>query len=376
MKSNIIIKSILAGATVTLLAACGGQAVDKKTELENLKKDQASLKEKIAKLEAELALTDTTKKAKGKNVAISEMQQSAFVHYIEVQAKVEGDEDVSISPETMGTVTAVLVKAGDKVSKGQLLATLDDKIMKQSMAAMQTQLDLATTLYNKQKNLWDQKIGSEVQYLSSKTQKEALENQLATVREQWQLTRMTSPINGTVDEVDIKVGQGVAPGMPVMRVVNLNDLKVRGEIAEAYISTVKTGNDVVVVFPDRNKEIQSKLSYAGRAINKLNRTFNVEVRLTPKDGEFNPNMIAVLKIADYKNAGAYTVPVGAVMKSSEGEFVFVAMSEGKNTVATRKVVTTGMSYNGTIEIKGGLSDGDKVVTTGFQNLVEGDLISL
>lgn len=376
MKSNIIIKSILAGATVTFLVACGGQAVDKKTELDNLKKDQASLKEKIAKLEAELALTDTAKKAKGKNVAISEMQQSPFTHYIEVQAKVEGDEDVSISPETMGTVTAVLVKAGDKVSKGQLLATLDDKIMKQSMATMQTQLDLATTLYNKQKNLWDQKIGSEVQYLSSKTQKEALENQLATVREQWQLTRMTSPINGTVDEVDIKVGQGVAPGMPVMRVVNLNDLKVRGEIAEAYISTVKTGNDVVVFFPDRNKEIQSKLSYAGRAINKLNRTFNVEVRLTPKDGELNPNMIAVLKIADYKNAGAYTVPVGAVMKSSEGEFVFVAMSEGKNTVAKRKAVTTGMSYNGTIEIKGGLSDGDKVVTTGFQNLVEGDLISL
>lgn len=354
-----------------LIASCGGNG-DKKTQLEQLKKQQADLKEQIQKLEQELSAGDSTAKPKSKMVTVTSMEPQLFAHYIEVQAKVEGDEDVLVSAESMGAVTTISIKAGDKVSKGQVMATMDDRTIRQSMESLKSQLDLATTVYNKQKNLWDQKIGSEMQFLNAKTQKESLERQVGAIQDQWDLTRIKSPINGIVDEVKIKVGQTMAPGMPAVRVVNLNDLKVKGEVAEAYIGLVNKGNDVKIYFPDAGKEVDAKLDYSGKAINSLNRTFNVEVRLNPSMGQYHPNQVAVLKIADYKNQKAMVVPVGAVLKSSEGEYVFIADASGK---VKRKIVKSGKVYNGNSEITEGITSGDKVVTFGYQNLVDGDLIA-
>lgn len=362
--------------TAVIVSCSKSGSTDKKSELENLKKQQAELKEKISKLESELALTDSAKDAKGKMVAVTDMQPKSFLHYIEVQAKVEGNEDVNLSAEMPGTVTAVLVKAGDHVSKGQVLATLDDRAMRQQLDGMKAQMDMAVTMYNRQKNLWDQKIGSEMQFIQARTQKESMEKQYGALQDQWDMTRIKSPINGTVDEVSIKVGAAAAPGFTAVRVVNLSDLKVKGEIAESFISKVKDGNDVVLYFPDEGKEVKTKLSYAGQAINKLNRTFNVEVRLNPKDGNFHPNQVCVLKIADYSTLKALVVPVGAVQKSSDGEFVFIASSENGKTVAKRKTVQSGITYNGLTEIKSGLTPGDKVITLGYQNVVEGDPVKL
>jgi len=352
-------------------------AGDKTNELESLKKQQTELKEKITKLEADIAKTDTSKTdEKSKIVSATEMMPQTFTHFIEVQAKVEGDEDVTLSAEMPGTVTAVLVRPGDKVTKGQVLATLDDRAVHQQLEALNAQKEMAVTMYNRQKNLWDQKIGSEVQFIQAKTQKESMEKQYASLQEQWNMTRIKSPINGTVDVVNIKIGSAVAPGFPSVRVVNLTNMKVKAEVAESYISKVKRGNDVVIFFPDLNKEIKTKLDYSGQAINTLNRTFNVEVRLSPKDGEFHPNQVAVLKIADYTAPNVYIVPVGAVQKSTDGEFIYIAMNENGKTVAKRKTVASGMTYNGLAEIKSGLSPGDKVITTGYQNVIEGDLIKL
>lgn len=367
--------------TLVLIAAVAiacnkSGSTDKKSELENLKKQQAELKDKIAKLEAEMMLTDSSGNSKGKMVAVTAVQPKQFMHYIEVQAKVEGDEDVNLSPEMPGTVTAVLVRAGDHVIKGQVLATLEDKALRQQVDAMKSQMDMAVTMFNRQKNLWDQKIGSEVQFIQAKTQKESMEKQYAAIQEQWDMTRIKSPINGTVDEVDIKVGSSAAPGFTAMRVVNLSSLKVKGEIAESFISKVKNGNEVILFFPDDGKEVKTKLSYAGQAINKLNRTFNVEVRLNPKDGSFHPNQVCVLKIADYSTPNAFIVPVGAVQRSSDGEFVYVTATENGKTVAKRKTVESGITYNGMTEIKGGLTTGDQVITLGYQNVVEGDPVKL
>ncbi len=369
-----IITFVLVAAVVASCSKSG--STDKKTELESLKKQQAELKDKIIKLEAEVALTDTSKDTKGKMVAVTDMQPKPFMHYIEVQAKIEGDEDVNVAAEMPGTVTDVLVKAGDHVSKGQVLATLDDRAVRQQVDAMKSQVDMAVTMYNRQKNLWDQKIGSEVQFIQAKTQKESMEKQYAGLQEQWDMTRIKSPINGTVDEVSIKVGSASAPGFPAVRVVNLTSLKVKGEVAESFISKVKDGNDVVVSFPDEGKEVKTKLSYSGQAINKLNRTFNVEVRLNAKDGDFHPNQVCVLKIADYTSSNAFVVPVGAVQKSSDGEFVYIASSENGKTVAMRKQVQSGVTYNGLTEIKSGLASGDQVITLGYQNVIEGDAIKL
>ena len=299
-----------------------------------------------------------------------------FTHYIEVQAKVDGDEDVTLSAEMPGTVTSVLVKAGDKVSTGQVLATLEDRAIRQQVEAMKAQMDMAVTMFNRQKNLWDQKIGSEVQFIQSWTQKEAMERQYASLQEQWDMTRIKSPINGTVDVVSIKIGSAVAPGYPSIRVVNLSSMKVKAEIAESYISKVKSGCDAIIFFPDLNKEVKTKLTYSGQAINTLNRTFNVEVRLSPKDGEFHPNQVAVLKIADYSSPNVFIVPVGAVQKSTDGEFVYIASNENGKAVAKRKTVSSGMTYNGLAEIRSGLAQGDRVITIGYQNVIEGDIIKL
>jgi RND family efflux transporter MFP subunit len=372
MKKILILTSFIAFA----VSCTEPSATDKKAELILLKRQHAELAEKISKIEKELEPFDTTAKDKLKIVSVTPAVADTFYHFIEVQAKVEGDQDVMISAETMGNVTSVLVRPGDKVVKGQVLATIDDKIMRQSMSEVESQLELATTLYKRQKNLWDQKIGSEVQYLNAKTNKESLEKRYSSVREQWELTRIKSPINGVVDDARIKEGQTINPGFPAFRVVNLSELKVRGEIADSYIHSVKIGNEVIIFFPDMNKELHKKLGYSGQAINPLNRTFNVEIRLDPDDGEFHPNQVAVLKIADYTSTNVYIVPVGAVQKSSDGEFVYVAEIEKGKTVAKRKIVTSGKIYNGNTEIIKGLSEGDKVITIGFQNVVEGDLIKI
>ncbi len=375
-------KYILASAVIVVLASCGtgsdkNSLAAKQSQLDSLKKEQGNIKEKITKLEAEIAAIDTAKKEdKSKFVGITEMATQTFNHFVEVQAKVDGDEDVTVSPEMPGTITSVSVQPGDPVEKGQLLASMDDRTIHANLDAMKAQMDMAVTMFNKQKNLWDQKIGSEVQFIQAQTQKESMEKQYASMHAQWELTKIKSPIQGTVDQVNIKIGQSVAPGSPAVRVVNLSNLKVKGEVAESYISKVKRGNDVVLFFPDINKEVNAKLDYSGQAINMLNRTFNVEVRLNPKDGNFHPNQVVVLKIADYSVPNSFVIPVGAVQKSTDGEFVYVAENENGKTIAKRKTVTSGMTYNGVAEIKNGLAQGDKVITTGYQNIIEGDPIKL
>jgi len=377
---NIItMKKVLIFILLTgIISSCSDNSntSNKHAELVTLKKQQAELKEKILEIENQLAESDSSADLRSKNVGVSLMEPTVFNHFIEVQAKVEGDEDVIVSAESMGTITSINVKVGDKVSKGQVLAQTDDRVIRQGIEEMQAQLDLSTQLYNKQKNLWDQKIGSEIQFLQAKANKESMDKRMAGLQSQWDLTKIKSPINGTVDQINLKVGQTVAPGLPAFRVVNLNSLKITAEVAESFISKVKKGNDVVIYFPDQQKEIKSKLNYSGQAVNALNRTFNVEVRLNPKDGNFNPNMVAVLKIVDYSSPQAFVVPVGSIQKSSDGEFVYVATQENGKTYARRKTITSGLTYNGITEITKGISDGDKVITFGYQNIIEGDMIRL
>ncbi|MFN8166366.1 MAG: efflux RND transporter periplasmic adaptor subunit [Bacteroidia bacterium] len=345
----------------------------KKAKLESLKKDQSKLKEQILALEKELN-TDTTDKSK--LVAITEIQPSTFNHYIEIQGKIDGDQDLTLSAEAAGNVTSISVSAGDHVSKGQVLATIDDKIIRQGISELQTQLDLATQVFNRRKNLWDQKIGSEIDFLSAKTNKDALEHRMASLQEQLDLTRIKSPIDGIVDEVMIKTGQTLAPGIPAFHVVNLDNLKVKGEVAESFIGKVHRGDEAILYFPDQNKEVNVKLDYSGNRIDPVNRTFHVEVRLNQKQGDFRPNMITVIRIVDYKNTNAFSIPLAAVQKSGDGEFVFVVKDEKGKMIAHRKTVQTGLIYNGIVEIKSGLDAGDKVITTGYLNVVDGDEIKL
>ncbi len=355
-------------AGISMVIACGQKEENLKTaQLEKLKKEVADKQAEIATLEAELSQSDTTKNDKTKTVEITLLAPQLFNNYIDVQGKVDADENVSVNAEMGGTVTKVNVKVGDEVSSGQVLAELDAKVIQQGISELQNALDNAKTMFEKQKNLWDQKIGTEVQYLGAKSQKESLEKKMATLQQQVEMLKIKSPINGIVDAVDIKLGQATMPGLPAIRVVNLSTLKVKGEVSEGYASKIKIGNPVEIIFPDMNDTLKTKITYSAKVINPLNRTFTVTVNLD-NNKEYHPNQMVILKIIDYSNPTAFVVPVNTVQKAEDGDFVFVANS---NT-AKKARVKIGKIYNGKVEITEGLKEGDQLITKGFQELNEGE----
>ncbi len=353
---------------VLFLASCH-PATDKNKELIELKKQRDELNAKIAGIETAAATKDTSAKAKIPEVSVLAAQQQFFRNYVEIQGRIDADENISLSPQMGGAVTKINVKVGDEVTKGEILAEVDNKVILQSISELQTGLDLSKTMYDKQKNLWDQKIGTEVQYLSAKNQKEGLEKKMATLQDQLALSRIISPINGNVDEVALRLGQMAAPGMPGIRVINFDNLKVKGEVSEAFAGKIKKGDGVDIIFPDMGDSVQGKIDFAAKVINPLNRTFTVQVNLDRKK-DYHPNMIAILKIVDYVNPKALVVPVNIIQHAEEGDFVIVA----ENNKAHKLKVKAGHVYNGNAEITEGLKEGDKVILKGFQELNEGEEI--
>ncbi len=371
MKNLIIILGVY-----TLVMSCSSdKGGDKRTQLDKLKKQEVEISEKIKTLEKEIAAeSKTSENIKERMVAVTTLEMKPFKHYVEIQGRVDATENINVSPKMAGLVTKINVKEGDEVHTGTVLAEMDDQVVKQSIEEVKNALSLATTLFEKQKNLWDQKIGSEVQFLTAKNQKESLEKKLATLDEQLDMSRIKAPFGGTVDLVSLRVGQGAMPGLPSIRVVNLSKLKAKADVAEAYASKVKVGNDVVVVFPDLNKEIKATISFVGTVIDPLNRTFTVEVKLDGNVPDYHPNMIAVLKIIDYKRDSSFVVPINVVQNSEEGKYLFLAVKENGKTVAKKQMVSVGLSYNGETEITNGLSSSDQIITTGFQDLNNGELL--
>jgi RND family efflux transporter MFP subunit len=368
-------KTLIVGMLVILAAACSS-TVDKKAELDKLKKQHDQIAEQIKKLESELKVNDSTN-VKLTDVMVTEVQPAEFNHYIEVQGKVDGQDNVAVAPQMPGVVTAVYVKEGDAIRKGQVLAQLDDNVIQQQIAGVKQQLDFANSLYIKQKSLWDQKIGSEVQYLTAKNNKESLEKNLATLQQQVEMYKIKAPINGTVEEVGVKVGQMAAAGaIPVFRVVNFSSVKIMADIAEVYAPKVKVGNDVLVFFPDFNEELKSKINFSSKYINPSNRTFQIEIRLGTSKVDYRANMIAVVKINDYHNAKALVLPVNLIKDSPEGKFLFVVRQEAGKDIARKQKVEIGQIYNGLAEITTGLQVGDKIVSTGYNSLVEGQPVSV
>lgn len=357
-------KKILIASVVLFLAACANNPENKQAELAKLKKEQADLSSKISKLEAEIG---EKKEEVVKDVSVYEVIASTFKNYVEIQGKIDAEENVQVNAEAPGVITRVYVSIGQNVSKGQVLAQIDDAVLRQSIAQVQTSLDLATNLFNRQKNLWDQKIGTEVQYLSAKNQKESLEKQVAIVKQQASMYKIKSPISGTLDQMDYKVGQAIQPGVPGIRVINTSNLKAKALVSEAYAGRIDKGDEVQVYFPNINDSLKTTLSFASKTIDPASRSYNIEVNL-PSRKTFQPNMLAILKIVDYKKENAITVPIKAIQKSEKGDYVYL-LESGK---AKRAVIKVGNTYNGYAEILSGIKAGDQVVTMGFNGLNEGD----
>jgi RND family efflux transporter MFP subunit len=373
-KQHFMKHLLLALAVATVVSACSSSgAGDKKAELEKLKGQRKELEEKIKTLEEEIGRQDSGLVQKTKLVSVAEIAQQPFTHYIELQGKIDAEDNVLVTPQIPGAITQVYVVVGQKVAKGQVLAETDNEASKKNVETIKTQLAFAEDIYKKQKALWDQKIGTEVQYLSAKNNVETLQGQLAAANAQLDMTRLISPITGVVDAVDIKAGQVASPGFAGIRVVNFSNLKAKGEVSENYSSVVHEGDQVVILVPDLKTEISSKISYVAKVINPQSRTFTVESRLS-SSASLKPNMIAVLKIVDYEQKEAVVIDVNLIQKSGDGSFVYVAKEDGANKVAQRQAVTVGKIYAGKAEITSGLAAGDKVVTVGYQELVAGQAL--
>ncbi len=359
---------------VVSVAACG--PADQKARLEKLLADRQNLDRQIENLRAELGESDTLATDRPVNVLVTTLQPTEFKSYIEVQGKVDADENTEATPQSPGMVEAVYVKEGDAVKRGQLLAELDTRVLRQSLEEVKTQLDFATNLYQKQKSLWEKNIGSEIQYLSAKNNMESLQKRYATLEDQVNLSKIKSPINGTVESVPFKVGQLISPGMPgsSIRVINMANAKIVAELAESYAPRLKNGNEVVVVLPDINKELSSRLTFASRYIDPVNRTFRVETRLHATDVEFRANMIAMLRINDYIAKEAIVLPLHVIQKSQAGDYVIIATEKQGRMVAERRMVTVARVSHGLAEISAGLKAGDSVVTTGFQSVKDGQTL--
>jgi RND family efflux transporter MFP subunit len=379
------IHTIAAAAIVSsiIVSACGGgEAKDlagKKKQLSEAKTQLKELQTKVATLEKEIAKLDTSFHAeqKVKLVKADTLAPSEFKHFIEVQGTVDADENVLAINQLPGIVTAIFVKPGDRVTKGQVLATTDGSAYERGIEALQTGLDLATTAYEKQKRLWEQNIGSEIQYLQAKTQKETLEKQLKAQVAQLEMTKVKSPINGTVDEVRLKLGDIAAPSqaMPGIRIINTSKLTLKAKLSDAYIGRVRQGDIVSVFFPDLNKTVDSKITYAGQVVNPTGRTFNVEAKLLNDKGEYAANMLAKLLINDEVLKNVMVVPTNIVQRSAEGIYVLVAENENGKILAKKRSVKTGSEYNGQTVIREGLKPGDRIITFGFSELVDGQPIA-
>lgn len=394
---------LFSGALAMLvLSSCGGSNKDnnatlndKKAELEKLKSDKNKTEAEIKKLQDELAKLDTSSNssAKIKLVGVSAVATQNFQHYIDLQGHVDADNISYISPRMgPGQVKAVLVSQGQFVKKGQLLLKLDDAIIRQQVVAarqqlegIKTQLEFAKNIYQRQKNLWDQGIGTEVQLITAKTNVESLENQLKSANEQVKVaieqlntSNVYSDVSGIADIVAIRVGEtftGMTAMGPQIKIVNTSSLKVVTNIPENYLTRLRKGSIVEISIPDANKKLNSVISLISQSVDATLRGFVAEAKI-PYDAALKPNQSAIMRILDYSAPNAIVIPVNTVQNDETGKYVYVMEKLSNNRiVAKKKVVVIGMVYGNQVEIKGGLSAGEQLITEGYQNIYEGQLIT-
>ena len=394
---------VLSSAVIMLLSSCGssntnnGLALgEKRAALEKLKTEKGKLDEQIKKMEGEINLLDpaNANPQKAKLVSVQTLQLANFDHFIELQGKIDAENTSIITPRgAPGQVKAIFVIKGSYVKKGQLLLKLDDAIVRQNVAAalqgiesIKTQLAFAKNIYQRQKNLWDQNIGSEVQLITAKNNVATLENQLKAteenvkvIQEQLNTTNVVSDVDGVANEVNIKVGeifQGMnALGMAQIKIVNNSLLKVVGNIPENYLSNVSKGAAVETLVQDLNKTFSGKLTFIGASIDPLSRGFIVEAKL-PSDPLIKPNQIALMKIKDYTAANAISIPISTLQNDETGKFVMLASTEAGKLVARKRSVNIGLINGELLEVKSGLKAGDVLVTAGFQSLYEGQSLTI
>jgi len=369
-------KLLLVGGIFLTLAACSAKTDDspeaKRQQLAKYKSERQELDEKIMKLENEL---DASKEFEYINIKTQNIEAQLFEHFIEVTGNVEADQEVNVSPEGSGIIKEILVKEGQYVSRGTKLATLNTEMLDQNIEEAKIGLELARTTFERQKNLWDQKIGSEIQFLQAKTNKESLEKRLESLLAQKDMAQVKAPVDGTVDVIFQKKGEIAGPAMPFAKVVNISKIKVYGDIAETYLTKVNKQEDVFLEFPAINRQLTARIDQIGNYIDPNNRTFRVRINLNNPDGLIKPNMISKLKIRDYVSESAIVLPSLLVKHDFKGQYTFVVDNSRQEKRAKKVYIETGVSNNNVTEITAGIEPGMLIISEGFDQVIDGTLVA-
>jgi membrane fusion protein (multidrug efflux system) len=381
-----VLRFLFAGLLLFFLFACGsgakdekGSLTDKKTKVEKLKSDRDKLDAEIKKLEEEIAKIDTTAVlGKGKLVAAIPVTEQTFEHYIDLQGHVDADNIYYVTPRgTPAQVKAIYVKKGDVVKKGQLLAKLDDAVQLKQLQQLKTQLAYAEDIYRRQKNLWDQGIGTEVQLKNAENSVNNLKDQINTTIAGWEMTNVRSDVNGYVEQLNLKTGEtfsGMLGTTPQIMIVNSSALKVVTEVPENYLGKIKKGTPVNIRLPDVNVEFNSIISLMNQTIGLNSRSVVTEAKI-PYNPNVHINQVAQVRIKDYANPHAIVIPLTIMQTDEKGKYVYVMQTENGKKIARKKAIQAGEIYGENIEVKGGLAIGDQVITEGFQTLYDGQVVT-
>lgn len=359
---------------VISLVGCGekiNELEKKKLELKEFKEQLSQLKSKIATLQKELALIDTISDG-GVDVSIVVLEPSSFSHYIEQPGVISSKENVVVSAEMSGVVQQILVSEGSWVSKGQAILQLDATVLASQVEELKASAELLKTTFDRQSNLWNQGIGSELQYLQSKNQYQSIQNKLEAAQAQLDKLEITAPISGRLDEIFINQGEFASPGMPMLRLVNSKKLQVEVDVTERYINKIQKNDMVYVAINSLDLEQEAPITFIGQIINPENRTFKVKIDLNNSSGLIKPNAVASLKLNDFYADSAMVLSSKVIKKDMRGSFVFVAESNK----AVKKYIETGLSYKTKTHVLSGLNFGDQVIFNGFNEVSNGSTIDI
>lgn len=373
-----------------LVAACGGggnQSVEEalaSKDPEVMRTKRSAITEELKTLEQQVkqldeAISELEGNSKLPLVSALTVQTEEFQHYLELQGDVKTDQNVLVYPEMAGTLYRVYVEEGDRVSKGQLLASIDDGGLSSQLAQLRTQAELAKTTFERQKRLWEQNIGSEIQYLQAKTQYEAQQSAVKQLESQVGKSSIRAPFSGIVDDIIKDQGTVVSPGpgSEIFRIVNLSDMYIAVEVPEAHLTNVTPGKKVEVYFPVLGESITTEIRQTGNFINPSNRSFNAEIPVPNKNGRIKPNLTAQVKINDYTNENAILIPQSVVSENAEGEqYVYVIADENGEVTAKKSIITPGKTQGDYLEVLEGLSAGSQVIVDGARSVRDGQNVQV
>lgn len=382
---KILVVLVLAGTLLTAYSCSNGakegksKAAELKVKLEKLKSERSDLDADIRSVEEQLikADPDAASQKNIKLVAVQPVSVQEFTHYIELQGRVDADNISYVTPRGMpAQVKAIYINKGDNVKKGQSLLKLDDAVQLKQLESLKTQLGYADDIFKRTKNLWDQGIGTEIQLKTAENNVKSLKDQINTLTTSWQMTNVTSEVNGYVEELNLRVGEtftGFIGNSPQIKIINSSSLKVVTDVPENYLGKIGRGTPVKITLPDVNLEFNSSISLMNQSVGINSRAVTTEAKI-PYNSKIHINQVAIVKIKDYANPKAMVIPLTVLQTDESGKYVFVLVKENGKQVTRKKQVTVGEIYGEQVEVRSGLATGDQLIIRGFQGLYEGQLV--